>query len=520
MVIVDAQRCTGCKLCARECPVGAIAMEQKLAVSSDACVHCRLCIRLCPHEAMAFPEAMPDQSVRCSNCPVSCEILPGFSGACRRYKNEDGMLRLTAPLVVPVHSGPRRQVVLDPLVTGVGAGTTAPCFNPAPYVVEDTIDGVDVVTVVSEVPFSYSGMKLKVDTNAFLGEEGARIRRDGRVVGRVETEEYGSKMLALGGVNTLHGASGSTAARTMVDLCNGRRVEIKIENGARVAVEVGRPPMIDGVEPDLMRVGCGSATTAMFAPYLQAVADETIVLDPDITGLLTEHAAGRALGLHWSGVVPVGAKSTAGRYFGTAGAGIGGTDILVPAGAVARVDPAATQPGMTLFVTDTAGESGFLLRLLDDGAWEPLDLTPEALKAMAVIRENGQQTRVSALLVCGAGGSARSGVTKFPIKLNEAVHDGRVRLTSGGADVFLYPGGGITFMVNVEHLPPGTVTWVPTPALVAPVEYTMTRKVYAAVEGHLDALRRRGDVLAEREHVTFTRGAAGEAATGHGLLDR
>lgn len=484
--------------------MGAITLEQKLAVPGEACVHCRLCIRLCPQDAIGEPGQAGDQCVRCSNCPVSCDIPLGFSGACRRYANEGGRLTHTRPLVVPAHYGPRRPLMLDPLITGVGAGTTAPCFAPAPHIVEDTVDGIDVVTVVSEVPFSYSGVKLKIDTNIFLGEEGARIRRDGRVVGRVETEEYGSKMLALGGVNTLHGASGSTAARTMADVCNYRRVQIKIEGGARLTVELGKPPLVDGVEPDLMRVGCGSATTAMFAPYLQAVADETIVLDSDITGLLSEHAAGRALGMAWSGVTPAGSRSTAGRYFGAGGSGIGGTNIANPVDAVAGLDPAAARPGMTLFITDTAGESSFLLRLRADGGWEDLDLTPEALKAMVMIRENAQPTRVSALLVAGAGGSARSGVTKFPIKLNEAVHDGRVRLTAGGADVFLYPGGGITFAVDVERLPRGAITWVPTPALVAPVEYTMTRETFARIEGHLEALRRRTDVLAERTHVTLS----------------
>ena len=45
------------------------------------------------------------------------------------------------------------------------------------------------------------------------------------------------------------------------------------------------------------------------------VVDEAIILDYHIIGLLSEHMAGRAVGMKYSGVVPYGRKSTAGRYF-------------------------------------------------------------------------------------------------------------------------------------------------------------------------------------------------------------
>jgi NAD-dependent dihydropyrimidine dehydrogenase PreA subunit len=499
MVVVDPELCTGCRVCSRECPTGAIRIEDKLAVVGAGCVDCGLCARVCEQAAVQVAASATDGGrVQCDHCPVQCNVPDGFAGACRRYVNRGGLLELDRHLLVPAERGPRTTTVLEPLVTGVGAGTTSPCFTPAPYAVEETIDGIDVVTVVSEVPLSYSNLKVKVDTNVFVGEEGARIRRLGRPVGHVETEEYGSKMLAIGGVNTFHGRYGSTAARTIADICGGKQVALKIEEGARVEIRLGEPPKIDGVVPEKMRVGCGSATLGMFAPYLKDAADEAIVLDPHITGLLSEHLAGRALGLTWSGVVPVGTKSTIGRYFGTDGTGLGGTAVATAREAVAAIDMNIARPGMTILVTDTAGDTASLFRLGDDGELDEIDLTDAARRAVAVIRESSQASRVSALLMIGVGGSARAGVTKCPVKLNEAVHAGDVRLTVGGAPVFLLPGGGITAAVDVERIPAGAIGWVPTPCVLAPVEYTMTKDIFARVEGHLESLRTWRSVAAER----------------------
>jgi hypothetical protein len=62
------------------------------------------------------------------------------------------------------------------------------------------------------------------------------------------------------------------------------------------------------------------------------------------------------------------------------------------------------------------------------------------------------------------------------------------RLSIGGAPAFILPGGGINFMVDVERVVTKAFTWVPTPATVAPVEYTMTRETYAAIGGHVDRI--------------------------------
>ncbi len=70
-----------------------------------------------------------------------------------------------------------------PFVTAVGAGTTYPDYKPAPFIVSSKVDGVDMVTVVTEGIYSYCGVKLKIDTDRHLGarmRDRARRGRAGR----------------------------------------------------------------------------------------------------------------------------------------------------------------------------------------------------------------------------------------------------------------------------------------------------------------------------------------------------
>ncbi len=63
----------------------------------------------------------------------------------------------------------------------------------------------------------------------------------------------------------------------------------------------------------------------------------------------------------------------------------------------------------------------------------------------------------------------------------------------------MWPGGGITLMVDVMRMPENSFGYVPTPALVAPIEFTLRLDDYAAMGGHMDAVRRIEDIAgAER----------------------
>ena len=110
----------------------------------------------------------------------------------------------------------------DTFVTAIGAGTTYPDYKPAPFIISSAVQGVDMVTVVTEGIFSYCGVKLKIDTDRYLGPETNLVRAQGEPVGHVTTSEYGSQMLSLGGVRHLTGGSrkeGTVTCETLLNLC-------------------------------------------------------------------------------------------------------------------------------------------------------------------------------------------------------------------------------------------------------------------------------------------------------------
>ncbi len=97
-------------------------------------------------------------------------------------------------------------------------------------------------------------------------------------------------------------------------------------------VQSGQAPLVNGVLEERMRVGCGSATIGMFAKQWEGLVDEVVVVDDHITGVLSEHQAGKLLGIAETGIKLKGRRSTPGRYFQVAepGTGWGGTDLTDP----------------------------------------------------------------------------------------------------------------------------------------------------------------------------------------------
>ena len=443
---------------------------------------------------MALEVVPPYEGVRCDACPITCLIREGFPGACQRYRNEGGKLVRVTPLhlfgeVAEIVGPEPAEAIRRPLITGIGAGTTSPDCKPAPFIVKGRQRDVDVVTVVTEAPLSYSSIMVKIDTDLHVGDEGAPVMKGKRKVGMVVTEQYGSKMLSIGGVNLLTGKDGFAVARTITDIANKRAVKLKIQGGSRLEVQVGAPPIIDGHRPESMRVGCGSATLGLFATLLKESADEVIVLDSHITGLMSEHAAGRFVDVRPSGVRLKYRMSTPGRYFGEHGEGWGGTSITDPMDVIAEIDPRVARPGMRILITETTGRKAILLELREDGLLREIPVTANAKRALEAISENCEPSLVSAVYMGGAGGSARAGVVLGPLKLTQAVHKRKANLTVGGAPVFILPGGGINFMVDVQRVKKGSFYWSPTPATICPIEYTMELPDYEEMGGHVQAMK-------------------------------
>ena len=90
-------------------------------------------------------------------------------------------------------------------------------------------------------------------------------------------------------------------------------------------------------------------------------------------------------------------------------------------------------------------------------------------------------------------------MTENPVKLTHSVRDALTRVTCGGAPVYVWPGGGITIMVDVSRIPENAFGYVPTPALVAPIEFTMKLEDYAALGGYIDHVRSLASINREEE---------------------
>ncbi|KRA00060.1 6-hydroxynicotinate reductase [Mesorhizobium sp. Root157] len=459
------------------------------------------------------------EKIRCDACPVMCYIAEGRTGACDRYGNVGGRIVRLDPLTILDHMAETGGAVVpfvaegedwngelvNPgrrFVTAIGAGTTYPDYKPAPFIVSQEVEGVDLVTVVTEGIFSYCGVKVKIDTDRHLGPETATVRVQGEAVGHVTTGEYGSQMLSLGGVHHLTGGSkaeGRATCDALLNLCNRKPVELAIEGGATVVVEAGKPPVIDGKLEQRMRVGCGSATIGMFATQWRGLVDEVVVVDDHITGVVSEHQAGKVLDWQDTGIRIVGRRSTPGRYFKVSepGLGWGGTTISDPLSILGEWNAKkGARPGLSMLMVSTTGEQFAYYEL--DGDLKPIQKPfPERLaKSVRLIEENCEPALCTVLFVGGAGGSLRAGVTENPVNLTRSVHRLQTYVTVGGAPVYVWPGGGITLMVDVTRVPDNAFGYVPTPALVAPIEFTMRRDTYVQLGGHEKEIRSIADIVA------------------------
>jgi hypothetical protein len=236
----------------------------------------------------------------------------------------------------------------QPFVTAIGAGTTYPDYKPAPFIVSSEVDGVDMVTVVTEGIFSYCGVKVKIDTDRYLGPErdragagrGGRPRHDQRIrlADAVARRRPSSdRRLEEGRPRHLRRADGSQ--QRQAGRADHRR---RRHRGGAGRLSADRQRRAE----ERMRVGCGSATIGMFAKQWHGKVDEVVVVDDHITGVLSEHQAGKLLDIPDTGIKMKGRRSTPGRYFQVAepGTGWGGTKISDPLSVLGPFDPKTRGP--------------------------------------------------------------------------------------------------------------------------------------------------------------------------------
>jgi hypothetical protein len=168
-------------------------------------------------------------------------------------------------------------------------------------------------------------------------------------------------MLSLGGVNHLTGGGkkeGRVTCETLLDLCNGEAVEMTIDGGATLIVEAGKAPIVNGQRETRMRVGCGSADHRHVRQQWRGLVDEVVVVDDHITGVLSEHQAGKFLDVPATGIRDQGPSLDARPLFPRrrTGLGWGGTNITDPLQIVGGFDPKRAWPGLRLLMVSTTGE--------------------------------------------------------------------------------------------------------------------------------------------------------------------
>jgi hypothetical protein len=114
---------------------------------------------------------------------------------------------------------------------------------------------------------------------------------------------------------------------------------------------------------------------------------------------------------------------------------------------------------------------------------------PEELRtSVERIAENCEPSTCSVVFMGGAGGSLRAGVTENPVRLTRSVRESLTYVSCGGAPAYIWPGGGITLMADVMQMPLNSFGTAPTPALVAPVEFTMRLSDYQQLGGHMNSV--------------------------------
>lgn len=496
-VITD--KCVGCQVCVKNCPKDIISMvDKKAVISADECIGCGVCFKVCKPKAIAQVEGKAD-ALNCNVCPIHCSIAPGLAGACHRYKNVDGTLERTEPLNIvdpeTLKLNPVTNLPNYPLLTAFGAGSNLYSADvPAKVIGSAVVDGVEIVSCVTETVLSFNGARVKVDTDEFLGDNGTPVKRNGVIVGYINTAEYGSQLMYIGGSHLNTKANGHMVLRTTIDLLNKKPVTLSTESVKELIIQHGKAPIIDGVQAERMRIGCGTVGASSFTLEKwnsKEFIDEVITIDYDVTSLMSAHTtSGLRYGFKPTGITPVGTYSSPGRYFGIPGQGWGGSNVMEGIDAIKSIDKNIAWPGLRIAVIEPTAVRAEYFELDENLEPVKMPLPPRVQEVVDYIRDNCEPCNCHVSVVAGFGGGIRDVISKTrTLNVNDALHAGKLKYTICGEPAYIMPGGGITAEAWVENMPEGAFTWVPTPAMVCPMEVTMTRETFDEIGGYAEAVR-------------------------------
>ncbi len=499
---IDREKCTDCQLCITACPLKSISyQDEHVELSRELCVNEPACsaAEICPVDAIERVERAED-AVVCTNrgCPILCEIRPDKMGECRMIKNVDGKIVSTVP-PVPFESvketvGPDfDEVIRQPLLTGIGFGLRGMAGDP--LIVQDKVNGVDVVTCVSECHFTMSGLRLLINTERFVGEEGAEVYRNNIRVGRVTADGYGVKTMDVGGVNTFTGKNGWLAAKTVVDIANRERVELRVKGGSELEVQVGEKPVVNGEVMERRRWGCGGDTAAaLLGTFVAGLVDEVIAPDRGFTGhdgVREDLGLGMFLNPMKSSIRLRFQRPTGWSFPHQAGPGWGMTPLESPLDIIESFDPKKLTPGYTLLISECSADRVGYFVFSEDGEFVETEMPRQLREAVEEFRANCEPSNVTAYYRAGAGGTARRSLVKEgrPMKLSEALRNRKARLTVAGAPAEVFPGGGIDFMVDVQKVKAGSFGWTQAPTTIAPLEWTLKLQDFVDIGGLVEVVR-------------------------------
>jgi 6-hydroxynicotinate reductase len=149
-------------------------------------------------------------------------------------------------------------------------------------------------------------------------------------------------------------------------------VELTVDGGSSRHVQAGRAPMVDGTpRADAGRLRLGHHRHVRH--QWQGLVDEVVVVDDHITGVVSEHQAGKVIGWQPTGI-RINGRLHARALFPRLGAGQGwgGTKLTDPLEILEAVEPEEGRAaGAALLMVSTTGEE-YAYYVLDD------DLRPAA----------------------------------------------------------------------------------------------------------------------------------------------